>query len=58
MAEGEGMVGGEGNMLGRVEQAISSVEMQTYAPADNFRRGPADGRGTECADRIGARAHN
>ena len=40
VAEGEGMVGGEGNMLGRVEQAISSVEMQTYAPADNFRRGP------------------
>ena len=40
VSEGEGMVGGEGNMLGRVEHAISSVEMQTYAPAANFRRGP------------------
>ena len=29
VAEGEGMVGGEENMLGRVEQAISIVEMQT-----------------------------
>jgi hypothetical protein len=25
VAEGEGMVGGEGNMLGRVEQAISTL---------------------------------
>jgi hypothetical protein len=29
VAEGEGMAGGEENMLGRVEQAISIVEMQT-----------------------------
>jgi hypothetical protein len=29
VAEAEGMVGGEENMLGRVEQAISIVEMQT-----------------------------
>ena len=29
VAEAEGMVGGEENMLGRVEQAIAIVEMQT-----------------------------
>jgi hypothetical protein len=29
VAEGEGMGGGEENMLGRVEQAISIVEKQT-----------------------------